>query len=75
MDAINAADNNAAAADTTAKDAARIAAARSYDEPYRFGRQPTSRAPFPFTEREFARLLIVRGRVYAARTPLTESEA
>jgi hypothetical protein len=35
----------------------------SYDESYRFGRRPTVRAPFPFTEREFARLLITRGRV------------
>jgi hypothetical protein len=34
----------------------------TYDAPYRFGRQPTSRAPFPFTEREFARLLVVRAR-------------
>jgi hypothetical protein len=42
---------------------AAIVAAPSYDEPYRFGRRPTSRAPFPFTEREFARLLIVRGRL------------
>ena len=37
----------------------------SYDEPYRFGRRPNARAPFPFTEREFARLLIVRGRTQA----------
>ena len=38
----------------------------SYDEPYRFGRRPNVRAPFPFTERQFARLLIVRGRLSAA---------
>jgi len=42
---------------------AALIAARSYDEPYRFGRKPTSRAPFPFTEREFARLLVVRSRL------------
>ncbi len=35
----------------------------TYDEAYRFGRRPTSRAPFPFTERQFARLLIVRSRL------------
>jgi hypothetical protein len=35
----------------------------SYDEPYRFGRRPTTQAPFPFTPREFARLLIVRSRL------------
>jgi hypothetical protein len=43
-----------------------IISAASYDESYRFGRQPTARAPFPFTERQFARLLIARGRVQAA---------
>jgi hypothetical protein len=37
-----------------------------HDEPYRFGRQPTVRAPFPFTERQFARLLIARGRLREA---------
>ena len=38
-----------------------------HDKPYAFGRVPNSAAPFPFTTREFARLLIVRGRVQAAR--------
>jgi hypothetical protein len=33
-----------------------------YDEPYQFGRKPNVRAPWPFTERQFARLLIARGR-------------
>jgi hypothetical protein len=42
-----------------------ITDAASYDESYRFGRRPTVRAPFPFTEREFARLLIARSRVQA----------
>ena len=37
--------------------------AGDHDEPYRFGRRPNVRAPFPFTERQFARLLILRGRV------------
>jgi endonuclease/exonuclease/phosphatase family metal-dependent hydrolase len=37
----------------------------SNDEPYQFGRRPTVSAPFPFTERQFARLLIARGRVQA----------
>jgi hypothetical protein len=49
--------------------------ARSHDEPYRFGRRPTARAPFPFTERQFARLLIVRGRVQAAPSSWDEVEA
>ena len=43
-------------------------AATSYDEEYRFGRKPNSRAPFPFTEREFARLLVVRGRIQSERS-------
>jgi len=33
------------------------------DQPYRFGLRPTAKAPFPFTERQFARLLILRGRM------------
>jgi hypothetical protein len=37
-----------------------------HDMPYRFGLRPTSRAPFPFRERQFARLLILRGRVQDA---------
>jgi len=37
-----------------------------YDEPYRFGRKPTVQAPFPFTERQFARLLVLRSRLQCA---------
>jgi len=37
----------------------------SYDEPYQFGRRPNTRAPYPFTERQFARLLILRSRLDA----------
>ena len=33
------------------------------DEPYRYGLRPTAKAPFPFTERQFVRLLIMRSRV------------
>jgi uncharacterized Fe-S cluster-containing radical SAM superfamily enzyme len=32
------------------------------DQPYVFGRRPHARAPWPFTERQYARLLLVRGR-------------
>jgi hypothetical protein len=56
MDATNAFQNNAI-------ERTEESSAPSYDEPYRFGRRPTSRAPFPFTEREFARLLILRSRI------------
>jgi hypothetical protein len=37
--------------------------AGDHDLPYSFGRRPTCRAPFPFTERQFARLLILRSRI------------
>ena len=37
--------------------------AGDHDEPYAFGRRPNARAPFPFTERQYARLLVFRGRV------------
>jgi hypothetical protein len=37
--------------------------AGDHDEPYCYGRRPNARAPYPFTERQFARLLILRGRV------------
>jgi len=40
-----------------------FATAPSYDEPFRFGRQPTVRVPFPFSERQFAPLLIARSRI------------
>ena len=36
-----------------------------HDEPYRFGRRPNTRAPYPFTERQYARLLILRSRLNA----------
>ncbi len=36
------------------------------DQPYVFGRRPRAIAPWPFTERQYARLLIVRGRLRAA---------
>jgi hypothetical protein len=42
--------------------------AASYDEAYRFGRRPTVGASFPFTDRQFARLLITRSRLQADRS-------
>jgi hypothetical protein len=39
--------------------------AADHDEPYRLGRVPNTRAPYPFSERQFARLLILRSRVQA----------
>jgi hypothetical protein len=37
--------------------------AGDHDEPYRFGRHPHALATFPFNLRQFARLLVLRGRV------------
>ncbi len=33
------------------------------DQPYVFGHRPCAIAPWPFTERQFARLLNMRGRI------------
>jgi len=41
--------------------------AADHDEPYRFGRRPNAQAPYPFTERQYARLLIMRSRIQAER--------
>jgi hypothetical protein len=37
--------------------------AGDHDTPYCFGRMPNSAAPFPFTTRQYARLLVLRSRV------------
>ena len=37
----------------------------SYDEDYRFGRTPRVSAPCPFSTHQFARLLVLRGRIHA----------
>lgn len=34
-----------------------------HDQPYTFGRRPRLVAPFPFNQRQYARLLALRGRV------------
>jgi hypothetical protein len=43
------------------------------DQPYVFGRRPRAIAPWPFTERQYARLLVLRGRRLEAQ--LTERHA
>jgi hypothetical protein len=35
-----------------------------HDRPYTFGRRPRAVAPFPFTPRQFGRLLALRGRIH-----------
>jgi hypothetical protein len=37
--------------------------AADHDLPYRFGGHPTSRWTYPFTERQYCRLLMLRGRI------------
>jgi hypothetical protein len=61
MDAINPSANAASRAGT--KDGS---SAADHDEPYAFGRRPSARAPYPFNERQYARLLILRSRLDAA---------
>ena len=39
--------------------------AGDHDLPYRFGRQPRAIATCPFSTRQFARLLVLRGKVAA----------
>jgi hypothetical protein len=37
--------------------------AGDHDQSYRFGRKPRAVAPFPFSSRQFGRLLVLRGRI------------
>ena len=41
--------------------------ASDQDAPYRFGRRPTTEQPYPFSTRQFARLLTLRSRVHAGQ--------
>ena len=41
--------------------------AADHDAPYTFGRRPRSIAPYPFSTRQYARLLALRSRVQADR--------
>lgn len=36
--------------------------AGDHDEPYRFGWRPRAEATYPFSERQYARLLVLRSR-------------
>ncbi len=46
------------------------AGAADHDQPFTFGHHPTVAAPFPFSTRELARLLILRGQVRTNLSPL-----
>ena len=48
--------------------------ASDHDQPYTFGRRPTSRAPYPFTTVQFARLLMQRGRVRDVSSAADQAE-
>lgn len=37
--------------------------AGDHDQPYRFGFRPRASVPYPFNTRQYARLLVLRGRV------------
>jgi hypothetical protein len=41
------------------------AGAGDHDLLYRFGRRPRASAPFPFTTRQYVRLLVLRSRLQA----------
>ena len=49
--------------------------AGDHDQPFRFGRVPTSLAPYPFSTRQFARLLVLRSRVEAGLAGLGDTSA
>jgi hypothetical protein len=40
-----------------------IATTDQHDQPYRFGWRPRANVPYPFNTRQYARLLVFRGRV------------
>jgi hypothetical protein len=40
--------------------------AGDHDVPYVFGRRPCTDSPYPFSTREYARLLALRSRVHAS---------
>ena len=50
-------------------------AAGDHDQPYRFGRLPRAVAPYPFSTRQFARLLVLRGKVAAGLAGVDDQAA
>jgi hypothetical protein len=49
--------------------------AGDHDQPFRFGRLPTSLAPYPFSTRQYARLLVLRSRVEAGQAGRGDTRA
>jgi hypothetical protein len=56
---------NARQEPTAASQVEPVSDSDSCDQPYRFGRTPRAIAPYPFSTRQFARLLVLRSRVQA----------
>jgi hypothetical protein len=48
--------------------------AADHDQPYQFGRKVTTASPHPFSRAEFAHLLIVRGRIRAAKEQVDSTQ-
>jgi hypothetical protein len=50
--------------------------AADHDQPYRFGFRPRASAPYPFNTRQYARLLVFRGRIQdqPRMTPLADPD-
>ena len=46
-----------------------------HDEPYTLGRRPRGVAPFPFTTRQYARLLALRGRIADGLVGVEDTDA
>jgi hypothetical protein len=49
--------------------------AGDHDQPYCFGRRPRASAPYPFNPRQYARLLVLRGRLRDELGPQTDFSA
>ena len=63
---------NLTSSDSGSKDGS---GAADNDQPYQFGRRPRAVAPWPFTERQYAHLLMLRGRLADQPNPADRSEA
>jgi len=51
------------------------AGAGDHDQPYRWGDRPRASVPYPFNTRQYARLLVLRGRVRESRATELRSAA
>ena len=49
--------------------------AGDHDVPFRFGRRPRAVAPYPFSTRQYARLLVLRSQIEAGLAGLDDRQA